>query len=82
MDLSKAFDCLRNGILIAKLRAYGRSKEAVGLLESYLSDRSQQVGLGQCTSPWEPFQGGPSKLNIMIRYMSESSQTISCFKKG
>ena len=47
MDLSKAFDCLPHGLLIAKLRAYGLSKEAVGLLEIYLSDRSQQVKLGQ-----------------------------------
>ena len=60
MDLSKAFDCLPHGLLIAKLRAYGLSKEAVGLLESYLSDRSQQVKLGQCTSPWENlFKGVP-----------------------
>ena len=60
MDLSKAFGCLPHGLLIAKLRAYGLSKEAVRLLESYLSDRSQQVRLGQCTSPWENlFKGVP-----------------------
>ena len=34
MDLSKAFDCLPHGLLIAKLRAYGLSEEAVELLES------------------------------------------------
>ena len=60
MDLSKAFDCLPHGLLIAKLRAYGLSKEAVGLLESYLTNRSQQVRLGQCTSSWENlFKGVP-----------------------
>ena len=60
MDLSKAFDCLPHGLLIAKLRAYGLSKGAVGLLESYLSDRSQQIRLGQCTSTWENlFKGVP-----------------------
>ena len=60
MDLSKAFDCLPHGLLIAKLRAYGLSKGAMGLLESYLSDRSQQIRLGQCTSTWENlFKGVP-----------------------
>ena len=34
--------------------------EAVGLLESYLTNRSQQVRLGQCTSSWENlFKGVP-----------------------
>ena len=34
MDLSKAFDCLPHGLLIAKLRAYELSEETVELLES------------------------------------------------
>ena len=46
MDLSKAFDCLPHGLLVAKLRACGLSEEAVELLESNLSDMSQQVRLG------------------------------------
>ena len=70
MDLSKAFDCLPHGLLIAKLRAYGLSEEVVELLESYLSDRSQQVRLGT----WEkPFKGvpmgsilGPLHFNIFL----------------
>ena len=31
MDLSKAFDCLSNGLLIEKLRAYGLAREAIDL---------------------------------------------------
>ena len=65
MDLSKAFDCLPHGLLIAKLRAYGISKEAVGLLESYLRNRSQQVRLGQCTSPWEHLYKGVPQGSIL-----------------
>lgn len=65
MDLSKAFDCLPHGLLIAKLRAYGISKEAVGLLESYLSNRSQQVRLGQCTGPWEHLYKGVPQGSIL-----------------
>ena len=36
MDLSKAFDCLPHGLLLAKLEAYGLSGGAVGVLDSYL----------------------------------------------
>ena len=62
MDLSKAFDCLPHGLLIAKLRAYGLSEEAVELLGSYLSDRSQQVRPGTFASTWEKlFKGVPQR---------------------
>ena len=38
MNLSKAFDCLPHGLLIAKLKAYGILEVAVKLFDSYLSD--------------------------------------------
>ena len=41
MDLSKAFDTINHELLIAKLHAYGFSKEALTLIPSYLSDRWQ-----------------------------------------
>ena len=45
MDLSKAFDCLPHDILLDKLSAYGMSTDSVSLLESYLSNRKQQLKL-------------------------------------
>ena len=41
LDLSKAFDSLPHGILIAKFRAYDLSLSACDLLSSYLSNRHQ-----------------------------------------
>ena len=42
-DLSKAFDCLSHELLIAKLDAYGFDKNALKLVNSFLSNRKQRV---------------------------------------
>ena len=60
MDLSKAFNCLPHAHLVGKLRAYELSEEA---LQSYLSDRSQQVRLG--TSAWENLLKGVLQGSIL-----------------
>ncbi|XP_056016897.1 uncharacterized protein LOC130053578 [Ostrea edulis] len=47
MDLSKAFDCLPHDLLLLKLEHYGLGNEALSLLESYLSERYQNVKIGE-----------------------------------
>ena len=39
MDLSKAYDCLPHDLMVAKLEAYGISKESLQLISDYLSCR-------------------------------------------
>ena len=43
MDWSKAFDTIIHELLIAKLYAYGFSKDALKLINSYMSDRWQRT---------------------------------------
>ena len=43
MDRSKAFDTINHDLLIAKLKAYGFSKETVKLMKSYLKNNKQKV---------------------------------------
>ena len=43
MDLSKAFDTINHELLIAKLYAYGFSKDALKLINSYMSNRWQRT---------------------------------------
>ena len=42
-DLSKEFDCLPHGLLLAKLRACGLNTPACNVIASYLSNRKQRV---------------------------------------
>lgn len=43
LDYSKAFDCLDHKLLLAKLKYYGISVNALGWFETYLRHRQQQV---------------------------------------
>jgi hypothetical protein len=56
MDLSKAFNCLPHDILIYKLSTYGLSDYATKLLLSYLSNRKQQIKIGNIVSTWANIQ--------------------------
>ena len=58
MDLSKAFDCLPHGLLIAKCHAYVVIVPACELLADYLSQRKQRVKIGNARSSWADLKKG------------------------
>ena len=50
IDLSEGYDCLPHDLLLAKLQAYGFSKESIRLFLSYLTNRTQRIKTGSTFS--------------------------------
>ena len=63
MDLSKAFDCLPHGLLMAKLHAYGLSTAACHLMFNYL--KRQRVKLSNSGSFWKLLTKGVTQGSIL-----------------
>ena len=58
MDLSNAFYTINDGLLLAKLEAYGFSKQALGFMRSYLNNRRQRFQINNKFSSLKEVKGG------------------------
>ena len=83
MDLPKAFDTINPEPLIARLYAYGFSKDVLKLIFSYMSDRWQRSKINKSFSSWSVLlqgvpQGsvlGPIFINI---YLNDIFHFLCC----
>ena len=64
-DLSKAFDCLRHDLLIAKLAAYGFYQPSHCFTFSYLSDRTQRTKVNNAYSSYTDIKYGVPQGSIL-----------------
>ena len=65
MNLSKAFDTINHELLIAKLDAYGFSKQVLKLIFSYLNNRKQRVKIYKTFSSWKELLYGEAKGSVL-----------------
>ena len=65
MDLSKAFDTINHDLLLAKLKAYGFSYNALAFMLSYLKNRSHRVSINNNFSTWEEIIVGVRQGSIL-----------------
>ena len=64
-DLSKAFDSISHELLVAKLYAYGFSKNSVKLIYDYLSGRTQRTKVNNSFSKWLEIMFGVPQGSIL-----------------
>ena len=77
LNLSKAYDCLKDDLLLPKIQPYGFSKESIRLLLSYLTNRTQRIKISSTFSNWTNIVKGipqtsilgPLLFNISINYL-------------
>ena len=72
IDLSKAFDT----IPLAKLKAYGMTKECCGFFQSYLRNRMQRVKTGYTFSEWTMVKRGIPQGSVLGQCFITFSQVI------
>ena len=65
MDLSKAFDCIKHDLLLAKPGAYGFSHEALCLVHSFLENRQQRVKMNGSFSTYKNLSLGVPQKSVL-----------------
>ena len=64
-DLSNAFNCLSNNLLIANLHAYSLDIDSLNILRDYLSNRKQRIKMDSFYSFWEAILSGVPQGSIL-----------------
>ena len=65
MDLLKAFDCPNHELLVAKLEAYGFSRNALVFIHSYLYKRKERVKVNGSFSEWKYIKQGVPQGSVL-----------------
>ena len=84
IDLSKAFDCIPHGLLIANLPAYGLSFDTVTFLNSYLKDPKKNVRINNIFSAFQNIVSGVPQSSILgpILFNIFLNDLFLCIKKS
>ena len=64
-DLSKAFDCTCQDLLVAKFNAYGLSFPALKMMQDYFQNQKQRTKLGSPYSNWKYITAGVPQDSVL-----------------
>ena len=65
IDFSKAFDYIPHNLFIAKLEAYSFQRDALNLVNDYLSNRKQRVKINEAVRYWKDLEYGIPQRSIL-----------------
>ena len=80
-DLSKAFDCIKHDLLIAKLAAYGFDSRSLSFDFSYLNERKQRTKIHNSYSPYAHIACGVLQGSILGSHLLNISMCDMLFEK-